>query len=310
MSASVSSRVGLVTDSDINRYALQKLLREQHYQLLVSVDSQRLMQLLLKAQPQPEPDIWLIDISATDGQQAFNCLLDNTERVVLVSDEPSPALAGDDHERWCKRLVDKLESVAINGERHLGSGKQAEHVCLLAASTGGPAAVNDFLTHLAPGLPVAVVYAQHIETHFDNLLADGIGKNKLYPLRLATGEQRLNIGEVLVVPVDFQLRFLPFGRAVKTRKAWAGQFQPEIDQVGAELAALYRNNMTLIVFSGMCNDGEIAARVTKASGGRVWVQSPDSCVSPDMPNAAIATGCVSEQGSPKQLAQALTALYR
>ena len=310
MNAAPSPRIGLVTDSDINRYVLQKLLSEQHYELALSVNSQRLRQYFLKQQDQPEPDVWLVDVSEPVCQQAFDTLLDKTERVVLVSDEPSPALIGDEHERWCKKLIDKLELLASNGERHANSGQQAEHVLLLAASTGGPAAVNEFLAHLAPGLPIAMVYAQHIETHFDNLLAAGADKKSAYPIRLASGEQRLTVGEVLVVPVDYQLRFLPFGLAVKTRKAWTGQFQPAIDQVSAELAELYRKNMSLIIFSGMCNDGEIGARVTKACGGRVWVQNPDSCVSPDMPNAAIATGCVSEQGSPKQLAQALTALYR
>jgi chemosensory pili system protein ChpB (putative protein-glutamate methylesterase) len=55
----------------------------------------------------------------------------------------------------------------------------------------------------------------------------------------------------------------------------------------------------------MCNDGEIGCRVAKACGGTVWAQTPDSCISPDMPNAAISTGCVSKQGTPEQLAQAL-----
>lgn len=310
ITAETSPRIGLVTDSDINRFALQKLLREQRYELTVSLDSQRLAQYFLAEQEQPEPDVWLVDISESVCQKAFDTLLDDTTRVVLVSDEQSPALVGDGHDRWCRRLIDKLESLAANGERHFGSAQQAEHVCLLVASTGGPAAVNEFLAHLAPGLPIAMVYAQHIETSFDNLLVSGVAKNQAYSFRLATGEQQLSVGEVLVVPVDYQLRFLPFGRAVKTRKVWGGQYQPAIDQVSAELAGLYRKKLSLIIFSGMCNDGEIGARITRASGGRVWAQSPESCVSSDMPNAAIATGCVSKQGSPKQLAEALTALYR
>ena len=310
MNVGALASIGLVTDSNLNRFALQKLLREQHYELALSVDSQRLAQYFLKQQPEPEPDIWLIDVSESVCQQSFAALLDSPARIVVVSDGQSPALVGEDHKRWCKRLVDKLELVAVNGERHISRGGHAEDVVLLAASTGGPAAVNEFLAHLAPGLPIAIVYAQHIETHFDKLLADGAGTKRIYPMRLAAGEQQLSAGEVLVVPVDYQLRFLAFGRAVKTRKVWAGQFQPSIDQVSAELAGLYRKNMSLIVFSGMCNDAEIGARIIKASGGKVWAQSPETCVSPDMPNAAIATGCVTEQGSPKQLAQALTALYR
>jgi len=47
----------------------------------------------------------------------------------------------------------------------------------------------------------------------------------------------------------------------------------------------------------------------QASGGEIWVQTPESCISPDMPNAALATGAVSMQGTPAQLAQALSSRY-
>lgn len=276
MSGAEPPRIGLVTDSDINRFALQKLLQEQRYKLVLSVDSQRLAQYFNKPNTEAEPDVWLVDISESVCQEAFATLLDDSQRIVLVNDEQSPELVGDAHAVWCRRLMAKLESVAVNGERRLEGGPEPEHVWLLAASTGGPAAVNTFLERLPAGLPIAMIYAQHIEARFDRVLQDmGSGKGD-YPIRLAGGEQRLVAGEVLVVPADHQLRFLPFGRAVKTRHLWRGQFQPAIDQVSAELADVYRTKLSMIVFTGMCNDGEIGTRITKACGGSVWAQTPDS----------------------------------
>ena len=141
------------------------------------------------------------------------------------------------------------------------------------------------------------------------MLTASVGRKQSYPLQLARGEQQLNTGEITVVPADRQLRFLPRGRVVETRRKWAGSFQPAIDQVVSDLARVYKHNMGVIIFSGTCNDGEVGCRVVKACGGSVWTQSPESCISPAMPDAAMSTGCVSFQGTPEQLALALAKQY-
>jgi chemosensory pili system protein ChpB (putative protein-glutamate methylesterase) len=154
-----------------------------------------------------------------------------------------------------------------------------------------------------------LVYAQHIEAGFDRVLLSALERHRHYPPTLGRGEQYLRSGCVLVVPADQQLRFLPFHRVLETRKAWEGQYQPVIDQVVGDVARLYPQCCGVIVFSGLCNDGALGSRVVQASGGEVWVQTPASCVSPDMPNAALATGAVSRQGTPTELAQALSSRY-
>ncbi len=179
---------------------------------------------------------------------------------------------------------------------------------MLAASFGGPEAVKTFLDTL-PALPLALVYGQHIEARFDSVLTAAVSSNPAYPIRLLRGRGQLRTGEVAVVPVDRALRFLPRGEVVETRRRWKGQYQPSLDQVIAELARLYRDRLGVIVFSGMCNDGEVGCRVAAACNSTVWVQTPDSCMSPDMPNAALSTGCVSYQGTPVELAQALAQRY-
>ena len=137
-----------------------------------------------------------------------------------------------------------------------------------------------------------------------------MGSEQAYPLQQIRTEHSLVAGETLVVPADAQLRFLPFGQVIKTTKAWQGPYQPAIDQVVAELAKEYRKKLGVIVFSGTCNDGEIGCRVVKACGGQVWAQSPASCVSAAMPEAAINTGCVSFQGTPEELAQQLAQIIK
>ena len=308
MSALIMPRIGLVTDSDLNRYVLQAVLVEGSYELAGSFDTASLGQYLETNKSTPDIDAWLVDIEDNQIQQSLDLLLGQSDLPLLVNDDIPPVPEAKDHQVWQRRLLEKLEVLVIRPAEAIASSPPVDSsvnkVWVLVASMGGPDAVKRFLTTLPQALPIAMVYGQHIETNFDGLLTSAVTGHD-YPMQLASGEQQLVNGNILVVPVDHQLRFLSRGRVVETRKAWSGSYQPVLDQVIADLARIYRQNLGVIVFSGMCNDGEIGCRVAKACGGTVWAQTPNSCLSPDMPSAAISTGCVSKQGTPEQLAEAL-----
>lgn len=312
-----------MTDSDLNRHILKTVLIEGGYKLAQSLDSSQLAGYLATVDSEstaktPGLDAWLIDIHGGEIQQALDLLIENCDLPLLVSDEVAPTQEPLAHEIWRRRLLSKLELVAIYRDDKAtvvdGSTEPlspaAERVWVLAASLGGPEAVVRFLNALAEDLPLAMVYGQHIETNFDGFLASAIGSRQDYPMKLIRGEQLLQVGEISVVPVDQQLRFLPRGRVVEIRKPWTGDYQPALDQVIAELARVYRHKLGVIVFSGMCSDGAIGCRVAKACGSTIWAQTPDSCLSPDMPTAAINTGSVGYQGTPEELAASLTSLMR
>lgn len=313
MVAMSTPRVGLVTDSDLNRHTIKNVLTAEGYEVTLSVDSNKLAERLRAGVT--EPDAWLLDLRDDNVQPVLEALVEFSEVPLLLNDEVPSEQDHEAYDYWARRLLEKLEVVAVPGGDTSETGApsapaaHAETVWVLAASLGGPEAVKSFLDALPVGLPIAMVYAQHIEASFDELLASSIGRNQHYPMQLARGKQRLRVGEIKVVPADRQLRFLPRGRVVETRRPWVGSFQPAIDQVVSELARLYRNNIGVIIFSGTCNDGEVGCRVVKACGGKVWVQTPETCISPAMPNAAIDTGCVSFQGSPQQLAASLAKQY-
>jgi chemosensory pili system protein ChpB (putative protein-glutamate methylesterase) len=67
----------------------------------------------------------------------------------------------------------------------------------------------------------------------------------------------------------------------------------------------YGKHCHAILFSGMGNDGAIAAPMLKAYGSRIWVQESTSCGNSSMPDSVAATGCASFCGTPEQLAREL-----
>ena len=300
-------RLGLVSDNDLNRHVLKTLLLEAGYCIALSCNSDKLDEHL----DTDEIDAWLLDLGEEPSVEALDKLNENSPLPLLVNDHIPLADDTEDFNYWRRRFLQKLEEVAVRRDRRSANASASEwaaHVWVLAASLGGPDAVKRFLDALEPELPIALVYAQHIEANFNQFLAN-IGRDSAYPAALACDEQRLQPGQVLIVPAHRELRFLPQGRVVATRKPWAGQYKPAIDQVIAEMARIYRENLGVIVFTGTCNDSEIGCRVAKISSSTIWVQSPETCTSDAMPQAALSTGGVSFQGTPEELGRELSRRY-
>lgn len=298
--------LGVVAATDLARHVLRTLLAEAGYRIDCCIAPQQLAAALTAA---TTPDAWLLDATASDDDELLVQIADSDVPFLILDDEP-PLQQADELAMWQRRLLDKVEELCGSVGRLRLREPAPVAVWVLAASTGGPEAINEFLDALAPDLPVAFVYAQHIEAPFDAVLTASLARRyRHYPAVLGEGEQLLRRGQVLVVPVSTQLRFLPFNRVVASRHPWQGQYQPAIDQVVAEVARLYQNRCGVIVFSGLCDDGAFGCRRVRAVGGSVWIQTPDSCISPDMPNAALATGTVSHRGTPAELAQAFGDRY-
>lgn len=308
VAAATGTSIGIVTDGDLSRHIFRNLLLEAGCSAQFFTAAQ-----LAQAAPAvvAVPVAWLLDTAHTDMDAALDRIEQYPHAPCLISDEAPPPQASPAFAGWRRRMLDKLEELVAAAEAPARAARPAPAaVWVLAASTGGPQAVDRFLAALPAGLPIALVYAQHIDDSFDRVLADALTRHgDRYAVSLGRGEQQLAPGSLLLVPADRQLRFLPFHRAVATRQRWDGPYQPAIDQVVAQLARLYQQRCGVIVFSGLCDDGALGCRVVRGCGGEVWVQSPDSCVSPDMPNAALATGSVRRQGTPEQLAQALASRY-
>lgn len=292
------------------RAVLQRLAEEAGCRVTASLGLEATtLRALLEGEAVATARAWIVDGSTLKDEEWLAAFLDTCPHPLLISDEAPPAV-GPERRRWERRVRAKLDDLlAALGSGAPASGGAPDEIWILAASTGGPRAVGEFLGALAPGLPVALVYAQHIDRDFEGTLVNALARHRHYGVDLGAGAQRLCAGRVLVVPPDRQLRFHPFDRVVQTRDAWQGPYQPVIDQVVADLARLNGGRCHVIVFSGLCDDGALGCRVLRDKGGEVWVQSPESCVSPSMPLATLATGTVTRQGTPRELAAALNERY-
>jgi len=181
----------------------------------------------------------------------------------------------------------------------------AEEVWILGASLGGPAAVKTFLDSLPAGLPIGFVYAQHIDNNFTEVLTRVLGRHAHYQLKKAEPGYRIRNGDVVLMPVEREWTLSTDGALEERDTPWPGPYGPSIDQVLLNIGDHYGGRCNTIFFSGMGNDGAIAAPLLKAYGSRIWVQESTSCGNSSMPDSVAATGCSGFCGTPEQLAREL-----
>jgi two-component system chemotaxis response regulator CheB len=73
-----------------------------------------------------------------------------------------------------------------------------------------------------------------------------------------------------------------------------GGLRPRADLLIQDAARAYRERLVLVVLTGMGNDGLAGAREVRRHGGRILVESEDSCTVYGMPRAIVDGGLADE----------------
>ncbi|WP_152205613.1 chemotaxis protein CheB [Marinobacter changyiensis] len=321
--------VGIVSDTVLQRHRLQQASGKFGLTTGFSGNPER----LLGYPVLPEVQLWLVTLEdEADHLALFDHLLENTEAPILFGVDPAPKPGSKEYFRWERRLLNKLEQ-QLGSLEELDSGdsleelaaedlqpaspdlphwispavpgRPAEQVWILGASLGGPAAVKTFLDSLPAGLPVGFIYAQHIDGNFTDVLTRVLGRHAHYRLTRAQPGMKVCNGDVILLPVEHEWTLDDDGKLVESATPWPGPYGPSIDQVLLNVGDHYGSRCHAIVFSGMGNDGAIAAPVLRAYGSKIWVQDSASCGNSSMPDSVADTGCASYTGTPVQLAHEL-----
>lgn len=321
-------RVGVISNSNLQRLALSQAVKGHGYELGLNSSLERLDPSVLG---QVDLDVLLVDMQEEDDE-VLDRLLDYTTAPILFGMEQAPAHGTRLYPRWERRVFVKLQETV--GEpvlkEHLDELQDApapsapeqpitlpsellhhvpaeslEFVVVLAASLGGPAAVKEFLDALPKGLPVAFVLAQHIDSRMQDTLAHVLVRHNGIPCKVAAVGDNLAHGEVLVAPVLTEIDFGQRGDVLVRNRRWDGPYTPSIDQVLANITRRFGPRSGAIIFSGMGSDGAISGPMMADAGGFVWGQSAETCACSSQPDSMRATGCVSFNGSPADLARHL-----
>ena len=181
---------------------------------------------------------------------------------------------------------------------------------VLAASTGGPAALQAVIPRLPAALPAAVLGVQHIPPGFTRSLAERLASRSALPVREAGDGEEVLPGQVLIAPAGWHLTVRKVGRGVRTRLSLEpadSLHRPSADVTMASAARVWGARLLGVVMTGMGNDGAAGLKAIRQHKGRTLAESEETAVIYGMPKAAVEAGVVDREAPLHAIADEIVA---
>jgi two-component system chemotaxis response regulator CheB len=166
-------------------------------------------------------------------------------------------------------------------------------LCVIGASTGGPAALQRILERLPATFPLPIVVVQHMPVGFTRPFAERLhGLCRLNVAEAAEGE-RLVPGKVRIAPAGSHLRITGNLALVLASEPAGARHVPSIDLAMKSAERARPGRVLGILLTGMGEDGAEGMLAIRAGGGVTIAESEASCVVYGMPRAAWGRGAAS-----------------
>jgi two-component system, chemotaxis family, protein-glutamate methylesterase/glutaminase len=167
-------------------------------------------------------------------------------------------------------------------------------VIMLAASTGGPQTLMNFVPAFPANFPGAVLLVQHMPGAFTSQFAAQLGQASKLKVKEAEQGELLRPGMIYVCPGSHHMRVSPTGRITLDDGPRVEGYKP-CANLTMETMATYAGPMGIgVVLTGMGTDGTKGAQAIKAAGGHVIAQDEATSVIFGMPAEAIKAGAVDQ----------------
>jgi two-component system chemotaxis response regulator CheB len=178
-------------------------------------------------------------------------------------------------------------------------------VLAIAASTGGPAAVQMLLGGLGASFPLPILLVQHIANGFVEALVDWLNATLPFNVRIASHGETMQSGTVYLAPDDYHLVVERPGVVGLKLHGPLDRYCPSADTLFDSVTSMYGKQAIGVIMTGMGDDGARGLRALRLSGGQTFAQDEASCVVYGMPHAAVEMGAVSQTEPLTHMAKAI-----
>lgn len=162
----------------------------------------------------------------------------------------------------------------------------AHPILVIGASTGGPQAVAEILSHLPKNFPGAVVLIQHVDQLFAAGLASWLQERCRLPVRIVHAGDEPTPGTVFVAATNDHLILKNDGKLAYTPNPKASNYRPSIDVFFNSLAPLWHGRGCAVLLTGMGRDGAQGLLALRKAGFLTIAQDKSSSIVYGMPKAA------------------------
>lgn len=163
---------------------------------------------------------------------------------------------------------------------------------LIAASTGGPAALAELLPSVTLGTRATLVIVQHMAQGYTRALAAQLAERTRFPVREAEAGAELSAGTAWLAAGDRHLLVDQKSQLVLNDGAPVNGVRPSADVTLGAVAQSFGARAMGVILTGMGKDGARGLAQLKAAGGVTVAQDRASSTVYGMPKAAVELGVV------------------
>ena len=179
------------------------------------------------------------------------------------------------------------------------TAKEFPLVCV-GGSAGGLDAYTRLLQNLPVDMGVAIVIVNHLRT-VATMLHKILPRYTTMPVELITERLDIQPNHVFIIPEQRDLHVLNDEfrlKPISKPRGW-----PDVITVFLRsITKHWEGKVIAVIVSGYDGDGAEALRGIKEVGGITIAQKPDTAKQPDMPESAIASGCIDFILAPEEIA--------
>jgi two-component system chemotaxis response regulator CheB len=163
-------------------------------------------------------------------------------------------------------------------------------IVAVAASTGGPAALQQIFSELPADFSLPILVVQHIGSGFVDGLVQWLNSACSLSVKRATDGELLSPRTVYVAPDDNHLGVSSGSRIVLSSAEQIGGFRPSATFLFESVARAFGASAIHVILTGMGHDGVSGLQVARKLQGTILAQDQASSVVFGMPGAAIDAG--------------------
>jgi two-component system chemotaxis response regulator CheB len=161
---------------------------------------------------------------------------------------------------------------------------------LIAASTGGPQAIQKVLRGFGADLPIPVLMVQHINDGFAAGMAEWLSTSCPLPVRIAEHGEMPSAGVAYLAPGNRHLLVTRRGALALSSAPPVGGFRPSGTLLFESASQYYGADAVGVLLTGMGEDGAVGLAALHDAGATTIAQDEASSVVYGMPAAAVALG--------------------
>jgi two-component system, chemotaxis family, protein-glutamate methylesterase/glutaminase len=166
-----------------------------------------------------------------------------------------------------------------------------KRILVIGSSTGGPSALQKILSNIPVGFPVPILIIQHIPVGFTKALATRFNNICSLNVKEAEHEETLKKGNVYIAPagnhaiVQVVNNHYEFNLEYPIEQEYL--YKPAIDATLMSLGSLAKDQLQVVILTGMGNDGLAGCKHITKFGGKVFAEAEETCVVFGMPKVVI-----------------------